>query len=300
MTRPASLCAAALEHRADTDRRIWVLDGDLADSYGLCGFAERHPDRFIMAGIAEQNMVSMAAGMAAAGARPFVFSFAAFLAFRAADQVRVCLAQSGQPVTLVASHSGGLSGRNGRSHAAVGDIAAILAMPGITMWSPADPAEVELALDAAMNAQGPTYIRLPRDPLLPLDGEAGTMRRLPAERRSDTVIVATGIATQWALEARQALRRRGGDAEILSIARLHPPPEELSQALRAARRIAVIEDHVRCGGLADMVARVAKRLPDSWHGWPDFPPGGDPDRVLRTADLDPETIAQTIAAGEYT
>ncbi len=296
MTQLGSICAATLEDLAASDARIWVLDGDLADSYGLCGFADRHPNRFVMAGIAEQNMVSMAAGMAVGGARPFVFSFAAFLAFRAADQIRVCLAQSRQPVTLVASHSGGLSGRNGRSHAAVGDIAAILAMPGIRMWSPADPADVDLAIRSCMTADEPTYLRLPRNELPALEGDPGALRWLPPQKTSDTVIVSTGLSTHWALEARTLLRSRGEDVGIVSVARLNPLPRGLGAILDDARRFVIIEDHVRCGGLSDLVSRDTGRLPDAWLGWRTCPPGGDPGAVRRQASLDAQTIARTISA----
>ena len=121
--RLADHCGLHLSRLAETDERIRVLDGDLADSDGALHFAERHPDRFLMAGIAEQSMVSVAAGMASCGLRPWVFSFAAFLCYRAYDQVRVSVSQAGQPVTLVGSHSGGLSSRNGKTHAALNDIA---------------------------------------------------------------------------------------------------------------------------------------------------------------------------------
>src|SRR5687767_4405253 len=104
---------ALLPGFAQTHPELVVLDGDLADSDGAIHFARACPERFLMAGIAEQNMVSVAAGMAACGLRPWVFSFAAFLCYRAYDQIRVCLGQTRQPVVLVGSHAGGLSGRNG-------------------------------------------------------------------------------------------------------------------------------------------------------------------------------------------
>src|SRR5438132_8273085 len=99
-------CGQLLAELAGREPRLRVLDGDLADSDGAIHFARRHPERFIMSGIAEQAMVSMAAGMASCGLRPWVFSFAAFLCYRAYDQIRVCLSQSKQAVTVVGSHTG--------------------------------------------------------------------------------------------------------------------------------------------------------------------------------------------------
>jgi transketolase C-terminal domain/subunit len=115
-SRLGDCCGQELARLADQDDRIWALDGDLGDSDGALHFARRHSRRFVMAGIAEQTMVSLAAGMASCGKRPWVFSFAAFLCYRAYDQIRVCLSQADQPVTLVGSHSGGCTGHNGCSH----------------------------------------------------------------------------------------------------------------------------------------------------------------------------------------
>src|SRR5258705_2471990 len=147
---------------AEQDERIYVLDGDLADSDGAIHFAEKQPERFIAAGIAEQNMVSFAAGMASEGLRPFVFSFAAFLCYRAYDQIRMCVSQARQPVALVASHATGLSGRNGKSHAAFNDLALLLSLPHIDVWAPAEEGELENALETSLVRPCGSYIRLPR------------------------------------------------------------------------------------------------------------------------------------------
>lgn len=128
--------------RPPVDDRIFVIDGDLADSDGAICFANKRSDRFIMAGIAEQNMVSLAAGLAETGNRPRLFSFASFLCFRGYDQTRICLSQAGQPVALVGSHAGGLGGRNGKSHTALNDLSLMLTLPRLQVWAPADEAEV--------------------------------------------------------------------------------------------------------------------------------------------------------------
>jgi transketolase len=138
LERLGKIVSERLTLAAAKDSSIWVLDGDLADSYGADAFAAAHPDRFISAGIAEQSMVSVAAGLAACGIRPWVFSFAAFLTYRAYDQIRVGISQTGLPVALVASHAGGCGGRNGKTHVALNDVALMASLPRIAIWTPAD------------------------------------------------------------------------------------------------------------------------------------------------------------------
>jgi len=280
-----------VEHAQD-DERIWLIDGDLADSYGATAFAEAHADRFIMAGIAEQNMVSLAAGMARCGARPFVFSFAAFLAYRAADQIRVSLAQSRLPVTLIASHAGGCSGRNGRSHSAVGDIATIGSMPGMHIWAPADRHDVALAFAAVLQGSEPSYCRGPREALPDLPMSPGPVR---LERRDGKVVLfCCGISSHWAIETQTMLFEAGIPVDVVSVAQIHPLPAQIDLLLADGRPIVVIEDHVRLGGLADHITARSRRAPDLWFGWRDHPPGGDVDAVRAWAGLDASTIANTI------
>lgn len=280
-----------MAHAVD-DERVWLLDGDLADSYGATAFADRFPDRFVMAGIAEQNMVSVAAGMASCGARPFVFSFAAFLAYRAADQIRVGLVQSRLPVTLVASHAGGCSGRNGRSHSATGDIALMASLAGIEVWAPADRHDVMAAVAAARSGDVPLYCRTPRDALADLAVPPGPIRIAPGG--GDTLILACGLATHWALEAQALLASEGISCDVASVARLCPLPLGIDTLLAEPRTVIVIEDHMRTGGLADLVAARTGRVPDLWFGWHDHPPGGDTCAVRRWGGLDAATIAGAV------
>src|SRR5208283_4590135 len=167
-------------------------------SDGAIHFARRHPQRFIMAGIAEQNMVSMAAGMAAAGLRPFVFSFASFLCYRAYDQIRMCVSQALQPVILMASHGTGLAGRNGKSHATFNDLAMMLSLPHIDVWAPADEADVEYVIRATLRGARGAYVRLPRITpkcLLSERPPAGGFRWLFAKQ--PLTVLCVGQATHW-------------------------------------------------------------------------------------------------------
>jgi transketolase len=252
---------------ACADEKIVVLDGDLADSDGAHHFASEHPNRFLMAGIAEQNMVSVAAGMATVGMRPFVFSFSAFLCYRAYDQIRVCLSQSNQPVVLVGSHAGGLAGRNGKTHAAINDLALMLSLPAFHVWCPADVPDVDFAINQALLVSRPAYIRLPRIQVSESDslgGEAAPTRWIRPAR--SVSIVSTGIGSRWALEVADILAARGLQVGILHCLQLRPLPS-LEGELNSTDLIVTVEDHYCFGGLGSLIAQIFPRKPRIAFGW---------------------------------
>jgi transketolase len=294
--RLAAVCARELVELARGDPRIWLLDGDLADSYGAMTFAEAIPERFIMGGIAEQNMVSMAAGMAACGGRPWVFSFAAFLAYRAADQIRVSLAQTGLAVTLVGSHAGGCGGRNGKTHQSIGDLAVLGSMAGMHVWTPCDPRDVSHAMAAISSASLPSYIRAPRDPCPTLPGAPGPLRWLTPP--SDHILLCNGLSAQWALGAAEVARERGMQLGVLHLGRFSPPPAALHAEIANARRWFVIEDHVRLGGVSDQASHLVGRQPDGWFGWPaDWSGGSGSSTELReSCRLGDRAVAEAIVS----
>jgi transketolase len=284
-----------LAERAHTDSRIWVLDGDLADSDGAHRFARQHPDRFLMAGIAEQNMVSMAAGMASAGVRPFVFSFAAFLCCRAYDQIRVGLSQAAQAVALVASHAGGLSGRNGKSHSILNDLAIISTLPDIRVFAPSDQADVALTLELILNSAAPSYTRLPRRQVAASDELGGRPEpcRWITQRRS-VALLSCGVATLWAKEAIGFF----GLSEDVGIVHCLELTDTLSlrAALEGVERVIVVEDHHPIGGLQSLLSSI---LPGRLAGavsWPSSYMGcSGADAEVRAAyALMPEQIAQQV------
>jgi len=294
--RLAAVCARELVSQARKNGQIWCLDGDLADSYGATQFADALPERFIMSGIAEQNMVSMAAGMAACGLRPWLFSFAAFLVYRAADQVRVCLSQTGLPVTLVGSHAGGCGGRNGKTHQSIGDLAVMGTMAGIDIWTPCDPLDVFHAMDAAAQASRPSYIRTPRDPCESLSGTAGDLRWLTDP--SDYVLACSGLSAHWAMEARRAVADVGINLSVLHVGRFQPLPRSLPMLISSAKRWYVVEDHLRTGGLDDRISQVIGRHANAWFGWPTGWTGGSgsSSELRESCLLGSQQIAGTIAA----
>jgi transketolase len=292
----ADHCGRLLAQRGDTELRLRVLDGDLADSDGASHFAIRHPTRFLMAGIAEQNMVSVAAGMAEAGLRPWVFSFAAFLCYRAYDQVRIGLSQAQQPVTLVGSHAGGLSGRNGKSHAAPNDLALMLSLPHLHVWSPADCADVEFAIDAILAAPAPTYLRCPRtaiDEQPGLPGIAAELRWLRPRR--PIALVSTGLASHWALATARHLAEAGIEVGVLHCLRIRPTGA-LAQQLEGISTIFAIEDHCTFGGLASLLHGLKLAATITALGWPEHFSGksGTDEEVLGMHGLSADRLALTI------
>lgn len=292
--RLADHCGLYLSERAVMDPSIWVLDGDLADSDGAVHFAERHPERFLMCGIAEQAMVSVAAGMASCGLRPFVFSFAAFLCCRAYDQIRVSVAQARQAVTLIGSHSGGCASRNGKTHAVLNDVALIASLPGVSVWAPAGPAEARFTCRSVLAGSAPAYVRLPRRPLEDLPGEPAPFRWLTEP--APVALMGTGLGTHLASEAQRLLSAGGFPVGLLHCLQLAPLPAGLAEALGGVHTLFVVEDHVRFSGLAARLRELDPPCRIHSVGWPPEWPGqsGDDLELLRLHGLEPGQIAALV------
>ncbi|HUO36608.1 MAG TPA: transketolase C-terminal domain-containing protein [Mycobacterium sp.] len=293
--RLGDYCGMELARLGDHDRRIWVLDGDLGDSNGATHFAQRHPDRFVMAGIAEQTMVSAAAGIASCGGRPWVFSFAAFLCYRAYDQIRMCLSQANQPVTLVGSHSGGCAGRNGRSHAALNDLSLMTSLPNMTVWAPADPADVRLAIRSILQENRPAYLRLPRRPVDALPGRPARCRWLTDPR--PVALLGTGLGTHLAFAAAAELSRRDELVGLLHCPQVLPLPHtQLATLLRDVEHLVSIEDHYSSGGLGSLLQHAKLTPQTTIVGWPMHWTGksGDDQQLLSAHRLDAESLADRV------
>jgi len=245
---------------------IVVLDADLAPSTMTHFFASEFPERFFDCGIAEQNMVSIAAGLAASGKIPFASTFAVFVPGRCFDQIRMSIAQPRLNVKLVATHSGISVGEDGTSHQSIEDLALIGSFPGFTVIVPADAIETAQAVRVAAVSYGPFYIRLcrPKMPLVYNDdyhfnlGKAITMKQ--GERAT---IIAIGIMVAAALEAADNLKREGIDCRVLNMPTLKPIDEAaIIKAATDTGAIVTAEEHLEHGGLGSLVARVvAKQHP---------------------------------------
>ena len=242
---------------------IVVLDADLSPSTMTHFFASEFPERFFDCGIAEQNMVVIATGLAASGKIPFASTFAVFVPGRCFDQIRMSIAQPKLNVKLVATHSGISVGEDGTSHQSIEDLALITSLPGFTVVVPADAIETAQAVRVAASSYGPFYIRLcrPKMPLVYNDdyrfnlGKAVTMRQ-----GEEVTIIAIGIMVAAALEAAENLKREGIDCCVLNMPTLKPLDETaIIKAATDTGAIVTAEEHLEHGGLGSLVAQVVAK-----------------------------------------
>lgn len=243
-----------------------VLDADVSTSTRTAAFGRTHPERFFNVGVAEANMVDIAAGMATCGLRPVASTFALFLTLKAADAVRNIIAYNNLPVVLAGHYAGLSDSYDGASHHAVLDVAILRAMPNMAVVAPADAVEVAQALEAGLGRDGPTYIRICRNPTPVLFGdgpplELGRIRKI--RDGADLTIAASGIPTYMAMEASERLARDGIEADLLEVSTIKPLDiDTLAASARKTGRVLTVEEHTVCGGLAGAVAEaLALRAP---------------------------------------
>ena len=239
---------------------LLVLDGDLANSTRADIFAAAVPDRFFELGIAEQNLLGVAAGLATVGYVPWISTFVPFLAARALDQIRVVVAQPHLNVKMCGSYSGILTGKTGKTHQSVDDLAIFRSMPGIVTIAPADATELRSAMAAMMEYDGPVYLRLTRDPSPVVFGpgyrfEIG--RGVLLHDGGDVALVSTGVQTVRVLEAAELLAAEGIAASVLHLPTLKPL--DVAAVVAVAERTGAVvtaEDHSIIGGLGGAVAET--------------------------------------------
>ena len=240
---------------------FYVLDADLSGSTQTAVFAKKYPQRFFNCGIAEENMISVAAGIASTGVPAFASSFAMFACGRAFEQIRNSVAYPALPVRICASHAGITVGEDGATHQFCEDLAIMRALPNMTVLSPADSASTEAIVEQLMTFDGPAYMRLGRY-AVPQVYERGEHefrigKGLVVADGRDVTIAATGIMVSAAIEARRMLADKGVDAAVLDVHTVKPLDEELilNYASRTGR-IVTAEEHSVIGGLGDAVASL--------------------------------------------
>ena len=237
-----------------------VLDADLAAATQTGKFKKEFPERFYDCGIAEQNMISIAAGVAATGKKVFASSFAMFAAGRAFEQVRNSIGYPHLNVIIGATHAGISVGEDGATHQCNEDIALMRTIPGMTVINPADDTEARLAVEAALDADGPVYIRFGRLAVPVIFGDDYKFqigKGVELREGSDVTIVATGLMVNEALEAHELLKAEGINARVINIATIKPLDKEI--ILKAARETGAIvtaEEHSIVGGLGSAVSDV--------------------------------------------
>ena len=248
----------------DQDERVYVLDGDLANSTKADKISRERPARFLQMGIAEQNMMGVAAGMASCGLIPWLSSFACFLVNRDLDQLRVVVAQPNLPVKIAGAYSGLLTGKTGKTHQEVSDLSVMRAMPNMTVISPADAVEVRAAMIAANDSDGPVYIRMTRDPetvVFPNDYTFEIGRTIVVREGSDVTIFSTGAQTVRCLQAADLLARNGISAHVVHVPTIKPlDAEGIAESAARTGHVVTAEDHTIIGGLGGAVAEALGEL----------------------------------------
>ena len=281
-----------------------VLDADLAAATQTGKFKAAYPDRFYDCGIAEGNMVGVAAGIAAAGHKVFCSTFAMFAAGRAFEQVRNSVGYPYLDVNICATHAGISVGEDGATHQCCEDIALMRSIPGMTVICPADDTEARAAVRAALDYEGPVYMRLGRLAVPVVNDPEGYEfelgRGVVLREGSDVSIVATGLMVAEALAAADALAEEGISAEVVNIHTIKPLDEELVRA--SAKKCGVVvtcEEHSVIGGLGDAVLAALATDPVPVHkiGVNDvFGESGPAKVLLKRYGLDAENIAATVRA----
>ena len=239
---------------------IVVVDADLGISTTARKFRDEYPDRFFSVGVAEQNMIGISCGLAAAGKVAFCSTFGVFLPGRCFDQIRVSVAQTGLNVKMVASHGGISVGEDGISAQSLEDLALICSLPGVQVIVPADVEEARQAIETAARTPGPFYIRTgrPKIPVIYDDAYRFQLGKAHLLRPgSDVTVIALGIMVQRALDAATALEQEGIDCRVLNMATLRPLDEEaVVAAARETGAIVTAEEHQIHSGMAAMVSQV--------------------------------------------
>ncbi len=256
----------ALRDIGKSDTRIVVVDGDVNNSTRTEWFAKEAPDRFFNMGIAESNMVGVAAGLAACGKVPFVASFAVFLWANAFDQLRMGVAFPHLNVKIVGSHAGISIGEDGPSQMGIEDVGLALSLPGVDVLVPCDEAQTRAAVKLMVEHDGPIYLRCGRSgvPIVYPDGcDLQLGKAIQLRDGDDVALMANGLMVAEALRAADALAAEGIRARVLDMASVRPIDEgAIEAAARETRGIVVAEEHLVQTGLGSVVARVvAERHP---------------------------------------
>jgi transketolase len=255
---------------------LMILDGDVGSSTMAQTVAYNNPDFYMNMGIAEQNMMGVAAGMASVGLIPWLSSFACFLANRDLDQLRVTVAQPKLNVKLAGHYSGILAGKTGKTHIDVGDMAVMRALPNMIVVAPADGVECKLATRVLTETPGPAYLRLTRDASPVIFGEDYRFvlgKVVPLRDGKDLTIFGTGVQTVRALEAADLLARDGISAHVVHVPTLKPiDVDGIVAAAKRTGKVLTTEEHNIIGGLGGAIAEVLGQhfpLPMRLHGLKD-------------------------------
>lgn len=281
---------------------FYVLDADLSKATQSAKFAEKYPERFLNMGIAEANMMGVAAGISACGATVVASTFAAFAAGRAYDQIRNSIAYPNCNVKIGATHGGVLIGADGGSHQCIEDLALMRAIPNMVVLCPCDARETKACVKAALEYKGPVYLRFGRlgtPEVFEEYGEFQIGKGRIVRDGEDVAIIAVGDMVSRSMEAARMLEKSGIQAAVLDMASVKPLDEELILAYaNKTGRIVTAEDHNVMGGLGSAVSEVLSRkcpTPMKMIGIQDqFGQSGTPEELAEHYGLTAEKIYKTV------
>ncbi|AYE34147.1 transketolase family protein [Clostridium septicum] len=293
----------ALAKLANTNKNVVVLDADLSKSTKTADFKATCPERFFNMGIAEANMMGVAAGLSTCGKIPFVSTFAMFASGRAFEQIRNSICYPKLNVKICATHAGLTVGEDGASHQAIEDLAIMRSIPNMTVICPADAVETEAAIKAIAEYNGPCYVRLGRAPVNVINNpetyEFKIGKGVRLSDGNDVTIVATGIMVDLALEAKEELLKENINARVINIHTLKPIDKEiLINAAKETGAIVTVEEHNIVAGLGSAVLEaISEECPVSVFriGVKDvFGESGKPDELLKAYGLTTTNIVDKV------
>ena len=250
----------ALLRIGEADSRIVTLDADLPSSTRTAKFGQKYPERFFNVGIAEQNLYSVAAGLAACGKIPFASTFAVFATERALNQIKQCIAYPALNVKIVTPHSGFSASGDGASHQTLIDVALMRSLPNMTVIVPADAVQTERAIAAAAAHEGPVYVRLGKTEvpiLFEPDMEFRIGKSITIRRGSDVTVLVTGILLGEAIAAASLAEQEGIEAELINIHTIKPiDTAAIVHSAEKTGSVITVEEHSVIGGLGSATAEV--------------------------------------------
>lgn len=283
------------------DERVVVLDADLSKSTMTNTFKQEYPERFINCGIAEANMMCVAAGLATTGKIAFASTFAMFAAGRAFEQIRNTIGYPSLNVKIGATHAGISVGEDGATHQCLEDLALMRTIPGMVIINPADDIEAQLAVKAAIDHNGPVYMRFGRLAVEDVNGadykfELG--KGVTLKDGNDASIIATGLMVQEAMKAAEMLKADGIDARVINIHTIKPIDKEIIiKASRETGAIVTAEEHYIMGGLGSAVSEVVCEnapCPVKIIGTDRYGKSGKPAELFKEYGLTAENIADKV------
>lgn len=296
--------AAGLEEKMQKDQRIRVLTADLVGSCALKGIEQTHPEQFINVGIAEQNMVGIAAGLAREGLLPYTYTFSAFHSMRACEQVRTDVFYNGLNVKMIGTHCGVSTGQAGSTHFSLEDVGILRSMPGSVILVPSDPVSAGKTADVVYRYPSGVYVRLDRNPLPPLypDKEPFEIGKAHVLRDgTDAALFAMGAAVHAALEAAEQIGQKSGKScAVIDVYSVKPLDKECFLAFAGrCRHLFLIEEHNICAGLfgaaAECIAQEERSCLLHPVGIPEiYPHGNTLDRARELLGLSADRIERTV------